>query len=447
MLIGGDYIWTDESYTFALIRHSFSEIWKLTAADSHPPLYYWYLKILTAPFHYSMAAAKLASILPYMFIIVFGGKQLRKYVNERTALLFMVMFFCFPFALPYSIEIRMYSLSAALVFACGVFAYRFWQKQGQKNDMAGFILSGVLAAYTHYFAFVSICVIYGLLFLAILSNKSGLWKKWLLSVFISVILYSPWLSSFLGQLVYKVNHEYWIEEITVHTLFLYWKKLFGVRGFGVYALFFSAAYLVCFLLVLAGKNKKDIFLCLCCILVPVGTLAVGVLASVIVRPVFVIRYLVPAIPLLVTFMAIVLGKTKHGGLLCCMLAVVLLGGISGYGVTIQSEYWDHNYLPIEGYGDVDAFIVVGDTHIAGTLGYYVTEKTIYSEKDLYASNPYPNLVPIDDFASDHADKAIMLLHVGETPPVEYFDTYQIEPLGQWRCEYNTDAFLLTKKMG
>lgn len=50
LLIGGDFISFDESYTFAMIKHSFLEIWRITAADVHPPLFYWYLKILTFPF-------------------------------------------------------------------------------------------------------------------------------------------------------------------------------------------------------------------------------------------------------------------------------------------------------------------------------------------------------------------------------------------------------------
>ena len=52
MLVGGDYVWVDESYSIAMVKHSFSEIWEITALDNHPPLYYWYLKIATAPFGY-----------------------------------------------------------------------------------------------------------------------------------------------------------------------------------------------------------------------------------------------------------------------------------------------------------------------------------------------------------------------------------------------------------
>lgn len=260
MLLDGDYIWSDDAYTFAMIKHPFSEIWKITAADVHPPLYYCYLKIIAAPFKYSMEAAKIASILPYMFIIVFGGKQIKEYINERTAILFMGLFFYFPFALSYSIEVRMYSLASAFVFSCAFWGYKFWRSHGEMKNIAGFVISGVFAAYTHYFAFVSICIIYGLLFIAILFTQKNLCRKWLLSVVASIILYAPWLSSFISQLIYKVDNEYWIGEITVRTLLSYVKDLFGASGFALYAFFFSVSYLVCLIWILHSKEKKR----LCC---------------------------------------------------------------------------------------------------------------------------------------------------------------------------------------
>ena len=43
-------IWADEAYTFAMVRHSFADIWRITAADVHPPLYYFLVKIFTSIF-------------------------------------------------------------------------------------------------------------------------------------------------------------------------------------------------------------------------------------------------------------------------------------------------------------------------------------------------------------------------------------------------------------
>jgi uncharacterized membrane protein len=444
LLIGGDYVWTDEAYSFAMVKHSFSEIWTITGEDVHPPLYYWYLKVIIAPFHYDMRAAKIASILPYMFIIMWGGKRLKNYFNERTAVLFMAMFFCFPFALPYSIEIRMYSLAAAFVFACAIYAYQFWIEQGTVRAAAGLVISGVLGAYTHYYALVSVGIIYVLLFVLLLVRRRHLGWKWLASAAISVILYLPWLPSLFHQIVY-VNNDYWIPEITIRTILGYIYRLFGADGLPAYAVFLSAAYLICFIWVLSAKEKNDIILCICCILVPMGTLAVGVLASIIVRPVFIIRYIIPSIPILVIFMAFLLGKTKNLYLFSSILMIVFIGGISNYGVTLYSEYTTHNYLQIDEYKDVDAYIVVGNGHVADVLGYYVTEQYIYYDT-VTAGNPFINILSMDEFDSDHVERAILLADAGDTILDEDLKLYDIVYLGQWKCEIDADAYLLTKKL-
>lgn len=445
-LIGGDYTWTDESFSIAMVKHSFREIWKITAMDNHPPLYYWYLKCVIAPFRYCMTAAKIASILPYMLLLVFGGYQFRKYFSERTAILFVILFFCFPYIQLYSIEIRMYSLASAFVFACAFFAYRFWAEQGRNVDMAGLILFGVLAAYTHNFALAAVCVIYGLLFLTLIAGSRRLLGKWLLAVILSLIAYAPWLSAFVGQFMDKVNRPYWIDNITKKTLISYWKKVFGAGGIPAFTWFFSAAYLVCLGYLFVRKEKRDIVLCLCCLLVPGIVLSAGVLVSRLVRPVFVIRYILPSLPLLIAFMTIVMGKVNSRILFCGILSIAIIGGFTNYGVIIQEEYNTHNYIPIEEYRDVDAYVVPNDAHVSSTLAYYVTDKPIYTSEDLYAAKVYPNQILLEDLAFENVDSAILLLPLKETPSEEYSAVYHTEYLGQWRCERKTDAFLLTKKL-
>ncbi|MBO5568840.1 MAG: hypothetical protein J6A79_07930, partial [Clostridia bacterium] len=89
---GGRHIWADEAFSFGMTRLSFGEMWRLPNVDVHPLLYYFYLKCFQSAFGTSVPAARMASVLPYMMILVFGGKQLRKLFDEETALAFMVLF-------------------------------------------------------------------------------------------------------------------------------------------------------------------------------------------------------------------------------------------------------------------------------------------------------------------------------------------------------------------
>ena len=306
LLIGGKYVWADEAYTFAMIKHSFSEIWKITAADVHPPLYYFYLKIFTFPFGYSLISAKIASLLPFVFIIAFGGIQFRKLFDEKTALLFMALFFLFPFSLLYAVEIRMYSLAAAFVFANAVYAYRCFLF-GNKSDWVFFALFGVASAYTHYFALLSTGIVYGLLLIALIVKQKKKVRSWILMSAATIVLYLPWLKAFIEQLIVKVNEEYWIPAIGLKTIFGYAHSIFNAGGMELFFVFFAFAFLCLLIGVLASGKKENVWLSVCMLLVPVGTIGIGILASWLVRPVFVIRYLIPAIPILIAFEAYATG--------------------------------------------------------------------------------------------------------------------------------------------
>lgn len=128
LMIRVGYVWSDEAYTFALIKHSFSDICVITAADVHPPLYYILLKAFILPFDYSLLAAKLFSIVPFVLILIIGGIQMRMLFNEKMSLVFMVLFLLSPFLLKYAVEIRMYSLASLFVFINAIYAYRCYKK-------------------------------------------------------------------------------------------------------------------------------------------------------------------------------------------------------------------------------------------------------------------------------------------------------------------------------
>ena len=97
---GGQYIWADESYSLAMAGRSFSDIWRITGQDVHPPLYYFLLKIFTAPFHNSFRAGRFLSGAAMLYTVGFGGYQMKKLFSEKHGLLYMVLLFGFPFLFP-----------------------------------------------------------------------------------------------------------------------------------------------------------------------------------------------------------------------------------------------------------------------------------------------------------------------------------------------------------
>lgn len=421
-------IWADEAYTFALIRHSFPEIWKITAADVHPPLYYFLLKLLSAPFGYDLYLCRFLSALPMALTALLGTWQLEKCFGKRTAAFFMVLYPLFPFSMTYASEVRMYGLSQLFVTLCALFAYRAY-RENQKKHWVAFFLFGTCAAYTHYFALVSAGVIYGLLLLAILIGKRKLWKNWGLASAATIVLFLPWLGSFVYQLAYKVSNEYWIEPITLSTIVGYAMTLFSASGMTAFTLFFALAYAVAFVLLLA-KGKKQALVGLAALAVPLGTLAVGLAASILVRPVFVIRYLLPSVPLLVFFFAYSLAGLDSQALVSSLVTVCLMGGISnGLVVAKTAVLPASNRLTassVESLPKYDACVVFsGNTlHASQELSYWDPETPIYTVGALLgADNPYANRLPYEDFrqAEGTWQRVLLVLAEGEDVPEEFSD--------------------------
>lgn len=61
-------LWFDESYSVAIAKHGFGEIWKITGNDVHPALYYWFLHIVYLIFGSNVLAFRLFSVLATVIV-------------------------------------------------------------------------------------------------------------------------------------------------------------------------------------------------------------------------------------------------------------------------------------------------------------------------------------------------------------------------------------------
>ena len=446
----GKNVWADESYTFSLIHRSYSEIRKITAADVHPPLYYFILKTLIAPFRYSLPAARIVTFLPYVFIVFFGGWQLERLFGQKTAGVFMGLFILFPFILQYSTEIRMYTFSAAFVFVEAVFAYRCTLEDRKANWII-LCLAATAAAYSHYFALVSAGIIYCLLFLErIIRRKKP--APILAAILATVVLYLPWLRCFIGQLIYKANHEYWIGNITAKTVAVYFYHLFGAEGSVVIAACFALVFLAAFLALLKGSERKHLSVGLCALAVPFGTIFVGVAASLLVRPVFVIHYALPAAPLIVFFMAMGLSSMENKRVFSLLAGVCLVAGCINLIAFSRDELsypemtLDRSFA--DAHADCDCYVfLTKSTYASAAFAYYETEKPLYG--DIYAdepqANPFENQIPLERFDASEHGTVILLTDPGKPIPEEFSAYGSVAFLGRYiSCDVSTDAYLLSE---
>lgn len=286
-------IWADEAFTIAMLRHGYKEMIQLTAADVHPPLYYILLKgwtdfwKLIVSENMVITVTKIFSLIPCFLMFVLSISKIKKYCGKYVATIWFLSIGSASYLISNGVEIRMYSW--AMLFVTFSFVMLFEIINDNKIvSWILFVVSSLAAAYTHYFALVAVAVLYGMLFIWLVWKNRKMLVAWFGASIITVIGYLPWLFVFIKQ-AQNVNDNYWINKIGKRTVVSYFSYMFDNN---------LLLIVLVVLIVLAIKKKvleeKNVYAGISSICVPVGVIIIGVAASVLLRPVFVIRYVIPA---------------------------------------------------------------------------------------------------------------------------------------------------------
>ena len=317
---------------------------------------------------------------------------------------------------------------------------KWWKKNKHWLLFWGY---GILTAYTQYYACVAVIAIYIVLFVffAVMAHKGKTektfckkahihkeqskeqeailtkvpvkgWRaehtteqeteriagkcigKVLLCAGLSVLAYLPWLPFFFSQ-VRTVSSSYWIQPLT-------WKSIFGCMKYiflpvsytvkknyvlaCVMILFFGAAFLYSFLM--KRKDAKGRFFLLTGLWIAVFTTLIGFVCSILNRPIFVYRYLIPCLGAMWLVAAVVLWDSveKKWGIL--LFVPFLLSGYSN----MQGFYGEENKKIVEMKATQsfladfpkDAVVLCNFNHVQAVTACYLKDS---NEIWLYGSNP------------------------------------------------------------
>jgi len=293
------FFWFDEGFSLNLIKHSYSDIWFFTGEDVHPPFYYFLLKAHTSVFGDSVLSARFFSAIPVLLTIVAACTLVRKEWGNKAAIYLLLLLILTPMTKYMTSEIRMYSWAMFLVLMSFIYAYLSFTKD-RKYYYLLFLLFSVMAAYTHYYALISIFFIYVVFFILSLLYKRN---KVLPSILISIAFvlgYAPWLMTLLSQ-VKTVSEDYWIDiDMWKHGLTenIYPVNKIGVLGLNddmsfylklfILAAFFAYAFYIAYKSV---KDKNVFRTAVITFLLFILPLFAGIIYTVTLKPVFISRYM------------------------------------------------------------------------------------------------------------------------------------------------------------
>ena len=174
-------MWFDESYSIAIAKHSFKEIWQIGSHDVHPVLYYIMIRIVMLITNNSIVCARLPSCIPLILMSILGYSFIRKEFGNKAGLIFTFFSLFFPTVLTYAGEIRMYTWAMLFATMMFVYAYKimnnnnvrevlsydnnimYENKIKNKNTLLKywiiFSIFSLASAYTHYYALAVAAII------------------------------------------------------------------------------------------------------------------------------------------------------------------------------------------------------------------------------------------------------------------------------------------------
>ena len=376
-------LWYDESYTGALVRQPIFNIIDVTGGDNHPPLYYIMLRVFVLIFGNSVLSLRAFSAIGALALAALGIGPVRRAMGDRTGFLYTVLALFLPITVSMAQEARMYTWAAFFVTGSALYGYLGFD-EGKAKDWIGFGLFTLCAAYTHYYALLAVGMVGALLLVLILIKKKKA-APFLLTAAAVAVLYLPWVFVLAGA-VSRVKSRYWIPPVTgdvvMNVLVYPFSNKFStpIHPFLPFFSFITSAIILLYgILTPIGRRDKGVTSAGIATVAYILTLAAGIAASWIIRPVLVDRYMVPVLGLFV--LGVSYGMARLGSKLTgSILALVFILLVSDVQIshTLSNRF---NGPMLEAVETLDVepgdIFLHTDEHTLGTFCYYYPDHMNY----------------------------------------------------------------------
>lgn len=441
-------IWYDEVFSLKFAELSYKEILFATAKDVHPPFYYWYLKTIQGVLHDLLPGmdlfviSKIASMIPFILLYVYGMTFIRKRFGLATAAVFLFFLVSMPQIANYIIEIRMYSLALFLIAAFFIHSIEIIYKNKRRDYLFLFIY-GILTAYTQYYACIAIVTIYiCLITYSLIEKNKECFKRVLFCIGLSVIFYLPWLPKLVDQ-IHSVSQNYWILPLTLRSIPGCMKYVFlpvSYDGMINYVLAVIMIAIAAFLFTFIFKNdcnREVRYVIFVGGFVPFMTALTGFVFSAMGKPIFVYRYLIPGLGVFWLVMAIlIVQKWRNSWGILLLLPFIFAAYLNMKGFYIEEHKKDvemiHTKELLQSVPE-EAVILTNFNHVQAILATYL-ENEIYlygGEPEVLIQELLPNCKGIRTIEESDELKELMIRH-----KLYFFGSFAAreELLKQWEIE-------------
>lgn len=327
--------WGDEGFTIRLAKMGFVDMVSATAKDVHPPLYYFFTQILCHIFGFHGYTYHLTAVIPYGLILVLCCTVVRKWFGVLPAAVVVTLSSLTDAALIYNVEARMYSLAALFVFTAYLAFYQIYQKN-RLMDWFIFGFASLCAAYTHYYALISVAFFY-LMLLPLLRRGKEYTKRILLLYGLTVLSYIFWLYVLLKTFK-RTNGSWWMTSIA--TFSECFDFVWGYKWLSVFAfvLFVAVTVLALKYLFQTHTLSNEALLFFAGFLSILGTIFIGLVVSHLFSPLIIPRYLFPLAHVSYLMLSLIIARFPYKELIAsALICLLLVLGIPTYQTTYQHE--------------------------------------------------------------------------------------------------------------
>lgn len=369
-------IWADEACTLATCKNNYAGITYATAIDVHPPLYYYITKIFYDLFRVGatdieeqILLGRVVSLIPLFLIFVvsfIAGMR----GNRQIYLLYPFLLLQYYPVVHFSCEIRMYSWALLFVVIVAASALRIEEKGGGRREWVILVVSSVCVCYTHYFAVISVLIIWAMMWMTHICQIRFLKKELMAGIAVG-IGYAPWLLSFFSQ-IQSVHDDYWISDTDLARIKEVIRYNFSPERSVRYFFYFIFLLTVLYSIRIFNIKKRYAVWMNVYTLMPFLLIMISVGISKIYRPILIDRYIVPTLGVVALGELLLLNRVfseksylmKIIAVFFCIMAI----GLSIVNVVKcyreernYSRDWDQMIADISSY-DSDIFLYIEGGH-------------------------------------------------------------------------------------